>query len=63
MGYDNTHHLRELIEAHKQYEQQQAKQIIEFLIEVKQKRENRKGKRFASRTINEYEQDIEEFSR
>lgn len=30
--------------------------MIEFLLEVKQKREKSKGKRFASRTINEFEQ-------
>lgn len=51
----NAHHLRELTAAHEQYEQQWAKQLIEFLLEVKEKREKSKCKRFASRTINEYE--------
>ena len=55
-GLCNAHHLRELTDAHEQYEQQWAKQMIEFLLEVKQKREKSKGKRFASRTINEFEQ-------
>ncbi|MBA7533383.1 IS66 family transposase ISMma15 [subsurface metagenome] len=55
-GLCNAHHLRELTCAHEQYEQQWAKQMIEFLLEVKQKRENSNGKRFASRTINKFEQ-------
>lgn len=51
-GLCNAHHLRDLTEAHAQYEQQWAKQMIEYLLEVKHKRENSTGKRFASRTIN-----------
>ncbi len=55
-GLCNAHHLRELTAAHEQYEQPWAQQLIDFLLEVKNKREKSKGKRFAAETFQVFEQ-------
>jgi transposase len=51
----NAHHLRELIFVHEQDEQSWAKQMIEFLLEVKEKKEKSKGQQFSVRRIQEFE--------
>jgi len=51
----NAHHLRELIFVHEQDEQSWAKQMIEFLLEVKEKKEKSKGQRFSVQRIQEFE--------
>ena len=52
----NAHHLREMTFIEEQYGQQWAKKMIEFLLEVKEKREKSKARRFSSKTIQEFEQ-------
>jgi transposase len=51
----NAHHLRELTFVHEQDGQPWAKQMIEFLLEVKEKKEKSKGQRFSVRRIQEFE--------
>jgi len=52
----NAHHLRELTFVYEQDGQPWAKQMMEFLLEVKEAREKSKGQRFSARTIQEFEQ-------
>jgi transposase len=52
----NAHHLRELTFLYEQEGQRWAKRMMEFLLEVKGKREKSKGQRFASKTIRGFEQ-------
>jgi transposase len=52
----NAHHLRELTFVHEQEGQRWAKQMIEFLLEVKEKKEKSTGQRFSARRIQEFEQ-------
>jgi transposase len=51
----NAHHLRELTFVYEQEGQPWAKQMIEFLLEVKEKKEKSKGQRFSVRRIQEFE--------
>jgi len=51
----NAHHLRELTFVHEQDGQRWAKQMIEFLLEVKEKKEKSKGQRFSVKRIQEFE--------
>jgi transposase/uncharacterized coiled-coil protein SlyX len=55
-GLCNAHHLRELTYVEEQGGQSWAKQMKEFLLEVKGKREERTAKRFPRKTIRAYEQ-------
>ena len=50
-GLCNAHHLRELICVYEDFDQQWAKQMIDFLLEVKQRRDKSKAKSFAAKTI------------
>ena len=52
----NAHHLRELTFLYEQEGQRWAKRMMEFLLEVKGKREKSKGQRFASKTIRAFQQ-------
>jgi len=51
----NAHHLRELTFVHEQDLQPWAKQMIEFLLEVKEAREKSRRQRFSARRIQEFE--------
>ena len=51
----NAHHLRELTFVHEQDGQRWAKQMIEFLLEVKEKKEKSTGRRFSAKRIQEIE--------
>jgi transposase len=51
----NAHHLRELTFVHEQEGQSWAKQMIEFLLEVKEKKEKSTGQRFSAKRIQEFE--------
>jgi transposase len=52
----NAHHLRELTFVYEQEGQSWAKQMMEFLLAVKETRENSKGKRFSAPRIQAFEQ-------
>jgi transposase-like protein len=51
----NAHHLRELTFVHEQHGQSWAKQMMEFLLEVKEKKEKSTGRRFSAKGIQEFE--------
>jgi transposase len=51
----NAHHLRELTFVYEQEGQRWAKQMIEFLLEVKEKKEKSTGQRFSAKRIQEFE--------
>ena len=51
----NAHHLRELTFVYEQEGQPWAKQMIEFLLEVKEKKEKSTGQRFSAKRIQEFE--------
>jgi transposase len=55
-GLCNAHHLRELTFVYEQGGQPWAKQMKEFLLEVKAKRDKSKARRFACKTIQEFGQ-------
>mgnify|MGYP001231814471 CR=1 FL=1 len=55
-GLCNAHHLRELTCVYEDFDQQWAKQMIDFLLDVKERRDKSKGKSFAGKTIAGFEQ-------
>jgi len=54
-GLCNAHHIRELTFMYEQYAQKWAKDMIDFLLEVKEKREKTNRRGFDPETIKEYE--------
>lgn len=54
-GLCNAHHLRELIFVDEEYGQLWAKEMIEFLLKVKQRRERSRSSRFSRATIERFE--------
>ena len=62
-GLCNAHHLRELICVYEDFDQQWAQQMIDFLLEVKERREKSKGNSFAAKTIRGFEDRYREILR
>jgi len=54
-GLCNAHHLRELTCVYEDFDQPWAKQMIDFLLEIKERKEKSKGWSFSRKTITSFE--------